>query len=163
MKGICLNHYKVIIKFKVSVTFLTGYNSIFNVTDKIKFYFAKSITEKDGFIQITSPEAAYQLESLNIEINRNIIEEGHFTDVDYPFSRQPNFSTLGSIIEISRQHPLIISSSDDSIGDLLDFNSETKYEKYILSPNPVNILSFDNILRETYIAQEMILKVKNAE
>ena len=44
-------------QFKIAVTFLTGYNGIVNVTDKNnKFYFAKSITDKDGFILIIYPE-----------------------------------------------------------------------------------------------------------
>ena len=38
-------------QFKIAVTFLTGYNGIFNVTDKNnKFYFAKSITDEGDFI-----------------------------------------------------------------------------------------------------------------
>ena len=94
-------------QFKISVTFLTGHNGIFNVTGKnIKFYFAKSNTDKDGFLQIIIPERAYTHESLNDEIKRIIIDEGHFTGVDYPFTIKPNFSTLGSIIEISEQEPL---------------------------------------------------------
>ena len=87
-------------QFKIAVTFLTGYNGFFNVTNSnIKFYFTKSITDKDGFIQITIPPGAYETESLNKEINRIIIDEGHFTEVNYPFKIKPNFSTLGSIIE----------------------------------------------------------------
>ena len=44
-------------QFKTAVTFLTGYNGLFNVTDKNnKFYFAKSISDDDGFIQITIPK-----------------------------------------------------------------------------------------------------------
>ena len=40
-------------QFKIAVTFLTGYNGIFNVTDKNnKFYFMKSISDEDGYIQI---------------------------------------------------------------------------------------------------------------
>ena len=43
-------------QFKIAVTFLTGYNGIFNVTKKNnKFYFTKSICHKDGFSQLTIP------------------------------------------------------------------------------------------------------------
>ena len=107
---------------------------------------------------MTIPPGAYELESLNIEMERNIIEEGHFTDVDYPFTIKPNFSTRGSIIEISRQKTLTSFTPDDSTRDLFGFNPETKYEKDNLSPNPVDILSFDNIFLETDIAQGMIFK-----
>ena len=47
-------------QYKTAITFLTGYNGMFNVTNSNKkIYFAKSITDKDGFIQITIPPAAY--------------------------------------------------------------------------------------------------------
>ena len=46
-------------QFKIAVTFLTGCNGIFNVTDKNnKFCFIKSITDEDGYIQITIPPGA---------------------------------------------------------------------------------------------------------
>ena len=50
-------------QFKIAVTFLTGYNGIFNVTNSNKkFYFMKSITDEDGFVQITIPPGAYEIE-----------------------------------------------------------------------------------------------------
>ena len=88
-------------QLRIAVTFLMGYNGIFNVKIQIKkFYFAKSITEEDGFFQITIHPAAYEIESLNNEIERIIIEESHFTEVDYPFTTKAIFSLLGSIIEV---------------------------------------------------------------
>ena len=52
-------------RIKIAVTFLTAYNGIFNVTDKnIKFCFVKSITDKDGYIQITISPGAYEIEIL---------------------------------------------------------------------------------------------------
>ena len=59
---------------------------------------------------------------------------------------KPNFS-LGSIIEISTQGPVISFVPDDSIRDFLGFNATTIYEEYNLSPNPVDILSFDTFSR----------------
>ena len=106
--------------FIIAVTFLTGYNGIFNVTNSNnKIYFLKSKTDEDGYIQITILPGAYELEKLNIEIKRNIIDEGHYTEANDPFTIKPNFSTLGSIIEISTQGPVITFVLDDSIGDLL--------------------------------------------
>ena len=119
-------------QFKVAVTFLTGYNGIFNVTSKNnKFYFIKSITDEDGYIQISIPQGAYEIESLNNEIKRIIIDEEYYTEANYPFSIKPNFSTLGSIIEISTQGPVITFVPDDSIGDLLGFNKTTIFEDVI--------------------------------
>ena len=64
-------------QYKIPVTFLTGYNGIFNVTNKNnKFYFMKSITDEEGFIQISIRPCAYEVESLSIEIERIIIAEG---------------------------------------------------------------------------------------
>ena len=144
-------------QFKIAVTFLSGYNGIFNVTNSNnKFYFKKTITDEDGFVQITIPPGAYEIESLNDEIKRIIIDEEHYTEANYPFKIKPNFSTLGSIIKISPQGPIISFTFDDSIKDLLGFHAITLYEEYNLSTNPVDILSFDNIFLECDIAQGMI-------
>ena len=72
-------------RFKIAVTFLTGYNGIFNVTNKNnKFYFAKSVSD-DGYVPITIPPGAYEIESLNNEIKRIIIEKEYYTEINYPF------------------------------------------------------------------------------
>ena len=107
-------------QFKIAVTFLSGYNGIFNVTNSNnKFYFKKTITDEDGFIQITIPLGAYKIESLNNEIKRIIIDEEHYTEANYPFKIKPNFSTLESIIEISPQGPIESFMFDDSLKDFL--------------------------------------------
>ena len=93
-------------QFKIAVIFLTGFKGIFNVTNKNdKFYFTNRANE---IIMITIPHGAYELESLDLEIKRLIIEEGHNTENFYPFSITPNFSTLGSIIEITNANFLMI-------------------------------------------------------
>ena len=46
-------------QFRIAITFLTGYVGIFNVINSsYKLYFAKSITNEDGFSQITVPPGA---------------------------------------------------------------------------------------------------------
>ena len=143
------------------MTFLTAYNDFFRVTGKSnKFYFMKSISDEDGFIQLTIPPGAYEIESLNKEIKRILIEGEHYTEGNYPFKIKPNFSTLVSIIEIFPQGPLISFMFHDSIRKFLGFHATTLYEKYNLSPNRVDILSFDNIFKNTNIAQGMIFKSK---
>ena len=147
------------IQFKIAVTFLTAYNGIFNVTSKNnKFFFSKSIVDDNHFNNITIPEGAYEIESLIKEIERIIIDEGCFTTSDYPFLIKPNFSNLGCVIEISNEDSAISLTPDDSIRDLLGFDKTTIYEKYNLSHNPVDIISFDNNFIETNIAQGMIFK-----
>ena len=148
-------------QFKMAITFLTTYNSLYNVTEKNnKFYFTKSL--EDEFIQIIIPHGSYEIKALDDEIKRIFVEAGHYTEEDYPFKIKPNFSTLGSIIEISIQGPVITFIPDDSIRDLLGFNKNTIFSEYNQSPNPVNILSFDNILLECNIAQGMIFKSKRS-
>ena len=150
-------------QFKIAVTFLSAYNSIFNVTNSNnKFYFTKSITDDDHYIMITIPQGAYEIESLDNEIKRIIIDDEHFTSENYPFKKRPNFSTLGSIIEISNEESAISFRPDDSIGSLLGFNKRTIYEEYNLSDNPVDIISFDNIFIECDIAQGMIFRGKRS-
>ena len=99
---------------------------------------------------------------MNNEIKRIIIDEGHYTEANYPFTIKPNFSTLGSIIEISTQGPVIAFVADDSVRDLLGFINTTIYEENNLSPIPVDILSFDNIFLECDIAHGMIFKNKRS-
>ena len=150
-------------QFKIAVTFFTGYNGIFNVTiSNMKFYFEKSITDGDGFIQINIPQAAYEIENLNNEIKRITINEGHFTEWDYPYQITPNFSTLGSFIEISPQGRIISSVFDDSIRNLRGFHDTILYKEYNLSPNPVDILSIDKIFLECDIAKGMTYKQKRS-
>ena len=147
-------------QFKIAVTFLSAYNGIFNVTNRNnKFYFKKNLIDED-FIQIRIPEGAYEIESLDAEIKRILIDKEYYTEASYPFSIKPNFSTLGSITTITAQGPIIGFVFDDSIGNLLGFNETILWEEYNLSQNPVDILSFDNIFIETDIAQGMIFKGK---
>ena len=150
-------------QFKIAVTFLTGYNGIFNVTNSSnKFYFMESITDEDGSIQITIPPSAYKIECLNKEIKRVIIDEGHFTEPNYPYKIKPNLSTLASIMEISPQGPIFSFMFEVSMRNLLGFSALTLYEEYNSSPKSVDILSFDNIFLECDIAQGTIFKSKRS-
>ena len=150
-------------QFKRTVIILTGYNGIFNVSTKNnKFYFKKSITDEDDFVQITIPPGAYAFESLKNEIRGIIIDEGHFTEADYPFKIKPNFSTLGSINEIFPQGPINSFVFDDSNRNLLGFRETIKFQEYNLSPNRLHFSSFDKSFIHTDIAQGMIFKSKRS-
>ena len=145
------------------MSFLTAYNGIFNVTiSNNKFYFKKSITDEDDFIRITIPPGACELESLNNEIKRIIIDQDHYTEVDYPFQIKPLFSTLGFIIEISPQEPIINFAPDDTKRNHLRFHETILYKEDNLSNNKVDNLSFDNIFIHTKIALGMIFKCKRS-
>ena len=149
-------------QFEIAVTFLSAYNGIFNVTNSnSNFYFFKSISD-DDHIQISIRPGVYEIEALNNEIKRIIIDEEYYTEANYPFTIKPDFNTLGSIIEISPQGPVITFVPNDSIGELLGFNKITIYEEYNISPNPVDIISFDNISIECDIARGMIYRGKQS-
>ena len=95
-----------------------------------KFYSKKSFNEED-FIQITIPSGAYELESLNDEFKRNLIDKCHYTEAENPFTIKPNFSTLGSVIELSPQGAKIGFVFDDSIRNLLGFRDTMLFKKVI--------------------------------
>ena len=125
---------------------MAGYNGIFNVTNKNnKLYFTVSIND-DDFNQITVRPGAYEIESLNNEIKRDIIEDGCFKETNYPFTIKPSLLTPGYFDEFSSNitGSQIAFTSDDSIKDLLGFKPSIIHEEYNLSDNPVDILSFDN-------------------
>ena len=79
-------------QFKIAITFLTGFNGIYDVTDKNNIlYFLKSITD-DDYIIITIPPGAYEIEALDKEIRRIIINEEYYTETSYPFKIKPTFT-----------------------------------------------------------------------
>ena len=150
-------------QFKSAVTLLTVYKCIFNVTNSNdKFYFMRSITYEDGFVQITIPPGGYEIEAVDKESKMKINGEDHFTEANYPFKVKPNFSILGSNIENSPQGPIISFMFYDSIRDFLALNARTIYEEYNLSTNPVDIISFNNIFIEIDMAKRMIFKCKRS-
>ena len=154
-------------QFKIAVTFLTGYNGIFNVSNKNnKFCFYENFSESSDWSVISISPGAYEIESLNNEIKRIVIEEGYFEQSTYPFTIKPNFSTLGSIIENSsansNNRSFIDFRPNDSLRDLLGFKPKILNLEYNLSDHPVDILSFDNIFIECNIAQGMIFKGKRS-
>ena len=97
---------------------------------------------------------------MNDEIKSIIINEGYFTEANYKFEIKPNFSTLGSIVEIADPEAAKSFKPNDSIGSLLGFDKRIMFEEYNLSDNPFDILSFDNNFIETNIAQGLIFKGK---
>ena len=97
---------------------------------------------------------------MNKRIN---IDEVHYNENEYPFKIKPNFSTLGSIIEKKPQGAIIGFVYDDCIRNLIRFFDTILWHEYNLSPDPVDILSFDSIFLERDITQGMIFKSKRYE
>ena len=79
-------------QLELAISFWTGYNGIFKNTNSNNiFYFMKSITDEDGFVQITKLPVAYELKSLNNKIKRINIDKGHCIEANYPFTIKPIF------------------------------------------------------------------------
>ena len=79
---------------------MSAYKAIFNVTtSNNKFYFKKELIDED-FIQINIPPGAYEIENINNETKRIIIDKHYYNENEYPFTIKPNFSTLGSFVKI---------------------------------------------------------------
>ena len=150
-------------QFKIAVFFLAAYIGSFNVTNSNdEFYFKKTITDADDFIQTTISPGVHEIKSLHIEFRRIITEKGHYTEDQYPFITKPNFSTQGSILEISPQGSIISFLFNDSIRNLLGLNETILYRQFISSLKLVDIISSDNIFTETDIAERMIFKGKRS-
>ena len=147
---------------KLAVTFVTGYKSVFNIPNsKNEFYFKKTLFGED-FIQFIIPPVAYEIKLLNKEIKRIIIDKNYYTQDEYPFKIKPNFSTLGSFIELKPQEAIVGFVYDDSIRNLLRYHETTLYKENSLSQNPVDILKFDSVFLECDNAKGMIFKSKRS-
>ena len=62
-------------RFNVAITFLTGYNGIFSITTRNNKFHFTTATDDDDFSEISFSPGAYELESLNDEIKRDIFEK----------------------------------------------------------------------------------------
>ena len=124
-------------QFKIAVTFLSAYNGIFNVTNlNNKFYFKKALID-ENLVQIRIPEGAYEIESLNNEIKRILIDKERYTEAIYPFTIKPNFSILRSIVQITPQGPIFAFVFGDSIGSLLGFDETILWKEIIYRAIPL--------------------------
>ena len=109
-------------QFKIAITILSGCNGNFNITNLgNSFYFKKSFNDGE-FFQNSIPREAYEIEALNDENKRKIIDKGHYKESNYIFNIKPNFSTLGFIIEIYQTGPIITFVKQKSIRKLLGFD-----------------------------------------
>ena len=144
-------------QFKIAITFLTGYNGIFNITDaNNKFYY---VTPEKMIVDIVIPNGAYELEAIDLEIKRLMVLNGDSDGETFPFTIKPYFTTQGSIIEIEDGWEIDFTYAG-TIRNILGFDARVVNGNYNLSDHPVDIISFDNIFVECDIAQGMIINGK---
>ena len=164
MKSIRFNHYKLIlVNLKSLSVFLTGYNVIFNVTYGNNKSIFIPVFEGAQYNLLTILPGAYEMESLNTEIKRNISDEGPFTEDEHPLTIKRNFSTLASIKKITPGSKWQISFIQEfTLRDLSGFKPTVIHDEYNLSDNPVDTLSFDKIIPGTDIAQVLIFESRRS-
>ena len=106
---------------KVAVIYLTGCNRIFFVTNGNNIFIFISVFERAEYNVISIPPRAYHLDISNKDIKRMIIDEKLITEEEFPLTIKPNFSTLGSNIEITPSRGWQSSFvQDDTSRDILD-------------------------------------------
>ena len=140
-------------QFKIAITFLTGYNGIFNITEaNNKFYY---ITPEKMIVDIEIPKGAYELGAIDLEIKRLMVSNGDSDGETFPITIKPNFNTQESIIEIEDGWEIDFTYAR-TIRTPLGFDARVVSKNYNLSDHLLDIISFDNIFVESDIAQGMI-------
>ena len=92
MNSIYFNHFNPKNKqFKIAITFLTGYGGIFKKKQKNEKVFFTVIINDDDFNLTFFPPGAYEPDSPDDEIKRNTVEDGYFTEENYPVIFKPKF------------------------------------------------------------------------
>ena len=138
--------------FKTAITFLTGYNGNFNITEiDNKFY---CITPEKIIVDIVLEKGAYELEAMDLEIKRLMVLNGDSDGETIPITIKQDFSTQGSIMEIIDRWGIYFTF-DSTTRTILGADARVISGKYNLSDHQVDIISFDNIFIECDIAKGM--------
>ena len=127
------------------------YNSIPNITDENNI-FSYSPDRGKTWFHISLDTGAYQLSAINDEIQRKMINNGHFDrSNNLPYiSITANISTLKSIIHITNIEYAIDFNFSFTIAPVLGFPTDTflrgDSHEYTESPNIVDIIKINSIL-----------------
>src|SRR5260221_8770773 len=127
-------------EYEVALLSIDTYNSIPNITSKNNQF--KYFNGQMWKI-ITLNTGAYELESINNEIIRQIIVNG---DDKKSISILPELSTLSCIIDIKNPDYKVDFKIENSIAKTLGFINETLNSGYNLSPKIVQIIKINSIL-----------------
>ena len=110
----------------------------------INFIFI-SVFESAEYNVFRITAGAYEIQSLNAEIDRIIIKQGHITEENYLFKIRPRIPTLGSVLEKEPGRRWLVSfAQDDTLRDLLGSKPKVLHDEYIISDYPADILPSDN-------------------
>ena len=138
-------------KYEAALLSIDLYNSIPNITDENNvFKYSQDRGETWFFISLDT--GSYQLSAINDELQRQMINNGHFdrtNNLAY-LSITANISTLKSIIHITHPEYQIDFNVPSSISSVLGFSRNTvlrgESQEYTESPNIVDIIKINSIL-----------------
>jgi len=116
------------------------YNNIQNTT-AVNNVFKYSIDGGTTWKTITRSPGSYEIDSINSEINRLMTVNG---DTGTTISANP--ITLGSVVNITPALTGVDFTISNSLASLLGFGSVEMGTGYNISPNPVDIITINQIL-----------------
>jgi len=116
------------------------YNNIQNITAKNNI-FKYSVGNGVTWNIVTLTPGSYEIDSINSEINRLMTING-YTGITI----SANTITLGSVIDIKPTTTKVDFTIANSLASLLGFGSVVLSSGYNVSPNPVDVITINQIL-----------------
>jgi len=105
---------------------------------QLKIIFKYSIDAGATWNTITLTTGSYEIDTINSEINRLMTVNGDTISA--------NTITLGSVVDIKPAATKVDSTVANSLASLLGFGSVVLTTGYYVSPNPVDIITINQIL-----------------
>ena len=128
--------------YVMGVISFNTYNSIFNITEKNNLlYYNDTI---NNYI-ITLPYDAYELSQINEEVFRQISNVHNISNIlESPIKISANESTLHSVIDWDINYSIDFRK-ENTLRNILGFDSKVLYSGYNYSDKKVNIIDVDRI------------------
>jgi len=126
--------------WQVGLMNFSVYNNIQNITSKNNV-FKYSIDGGATWSTITLTPGSYEIDTVNSEINRLMTING-----DMGLTISANTITLGSVVDIKPAATRVDFTVANSLASLLGFGSVVITTGYNVSPNPVDIITINQIL-----------------
>ena len=144
--------------YEIGLVNFESWYSFANVTPT-NYLFKYSVDDGNTWKLITIETGAYQIESINDEIQRLMKENGDWDQASNAFyvNISANTSTLKSIIDITNDEYKIDFTISNSLRSILGFDSVILSKGHNIPDNIVNIIDFNSIfvncdcIRESYI------------
>jgi hypothetical protein len=130
-------------KYEAALVYLSTYNSIPNITEKINNIFKYSTDNGVSWKSFALDTGAYELDDLNYEIKRRLKANG---DDEAAIELTANISTLKSIVKIEKTDYQVDFGVDQSIGSVLGFDKVVISFGYNISHRKVDITQVNSIL-----------------